>query len=486
MIKRRERSYKVMILVADALGITTAYFTAFWASVNLAGKTLSLDAYLNIFPWILVGWLVIFRFAALYNIQLRGVEEFIGLIKGVIIATIITLSFAFFYRPPADSTDSYFLYSRTLSIFMLPFAILSACVFRNLLRWGRQKVFKTTRHFSRLIIVGKNEWGISLAQELSKRDLGYQLVGFVDDNPTLKTDDKLKSSIPVIGSIDDIEKIISEQDINDVWIALPSAPREKLMSLVNLCLKTKVSWKIVPDLYEVMLDWMQIDSLSGIPLIGINRSNITGLNAVIKRGMDIIFSLFFIVILSPLMLITSLLIKITSRGPVFFKQKRIGQNSKRFVFLKFRTMYPRSNRTGHKEFTKDWINGTVAAGENQPGSKPVYKIKNDPRITPIGGFLRKFSLDELPQLFNVLNGDMSLIGPRPPLAYEIEHYQEWHRRRLEARPGITGLWQVSGRNLLPFEEMVKLDIYYIENWSIWLDLKILFKTVFAVVFSRAY
>jgi lipopolysaccharide/colanic/teichoic acid biosynthesis glycosyltransferase len=159
------------------------------------------------------------------------------------------------------------------------------------------------------------------------------------------------------------------------------------------------------------------------------------------------------------MLITTLLIKLTSKGPILFMQKRVGYNGKRFTFLKFRTMYEGINRTIHKDFTKQWIEGTVE--QNDSEQKTVYKIKADPRRTPIGKWLRKFSIDELPQFFNVLKGDMSLVGPRPSLAYEVEQYKEWHKRRLETKPGITGLWQVSGRNLLSFEEMVKLDIYYI-------------------------
>ncbi len=519
-----------MLLLADALGITISYFGAFWFSIKL-DKELSLNVYRSVFPAVLVGWLVVFRFTGLYNIRLRGSEEFFVLLKGVVIALVITLSSAFFYRPRLDD-QTYFTFSRTLLILLAVLTVPVTLLFRHTFRWGRYKLFKTTRHFNRLIIVGHNELGLMLAKELKKHDLGYELVGFVEDftpevkndlerttgqtceecwdrSPASESSDGLTrpadlpeefyknylngssaataSDIPIIGRIDEIEKIIAEKEITDIWIALPSAPRERLMSLVNLCLKTKVSWKIVPDLYEVMLDWVHIDSLSGIPLIGIRRSNITGLNIIIKRVMDLVITSWLLILASPFLLLIAIFIKLTSPGPVLFKQKRVGQDGRRFVFLKFRSMYHKAPRTKHKEFTKKWIAGTgETTHDNSKKEKKVYKITDDPRITPIGKFLRKTSLDELPQFFSVFKGEMSLVGPRPPLAYEVEHYHEWHKRRLETKPGITGLWQVSGRNLLSFEEMVKLDIFYIENWSVRLDLQIIIKTVFTVLFHKAY
>jgi exopolysaccharide biosynthesis polyprenyl glycosylphosphotransferase len=352
------------------------------------------------------------------------------------------------------------------------------------------------------VIVGKNKLGNRLAQEIQRRQIGYEVLGFVDDNPAPMPE----VTLPVLGTVDNLKKLIGERGINEVWLALPNAPRERLMKLVEICLGTKVSWKMVPDFYEVMLDWVKVDSLDGIPLIGMKRSNIFGLNALIKRVIDLVCVTILLIVFGLPMLVITLLVKITSAGPVLYKQKRIGQDGKRFVFLKFRSMYPKVRPTAHKEFTAGWIkeedqktaseSALTSAPANPeplpvqdkpaPPDKKIYKLQYDPRITPVGRMLRKFSLDELPQLFNVLSGDISLIGPRPPLAYEVERYKEWHKRRLEAKPGLTGLWQVSGRNLLSFEEMVKLDIYYIENWSLWLDLEILFKTIFVVLFGKTY
>jgi lipopolysaccharide/colanic/teichoic acid biosynthesis glycosyltransferase len=202
----------------------------------------------------------------------------------------------------------------------------------------------------------------------------------------------------------------------------------------------------------------------------------------LKRGLDIIGAITGLILLSPLLLLAAFLIKTTSRGPILFKQKRVGYRGEYFTFLKLRTMYDNCENRIHQEYVKRLIHGKNSALNNGSQDQPVYKIKNDPRITPVGRFLRKTSLDELPQLWNVLVGQMSLVGPRPPIPYEVEEYQKWHLRRiLEVKPGITGLWQISGRNKTTFDEMVRLDIYYAKNWSLALDLRILLKTIKVVL-----
>lgn len=199
-----------------------------------------------------------------------------------------------------------------------------------------------------------------------------------------------------------------------------------------------------------------------------------------KRSVDLIGSIFGILLFSPFFMVISILIKITSEGPVFFKQQRAGKGGKTFSFLKFRTMYVNNDATIHKEFVSDFIKGKIK--ETADGQKTVFKIKNDPRVTSIGRILRKTSLDEIPQFFNVLLGDMSLVGPRPSIPYEVEQYDLWHRRRvLEVKPGITGLWQVEGRSSSTFDNMVRLDLQYIRKWSFLLDIKLLIKTPFTLV-----
>ena len=201
----------------------------------------------------------------------------------------------------------------------------------------------------------------------------------------------------------------------------------------------------------------------------------------IKRSIDIIGSLCSLILLSPLLIAIAVVIKLTSKGPILFKQQRLGQYGVRFTFLKFRSMRFQNDAKIHRDYVKQLISGNEDYQQQKPHGG-VYKIKNDPRITPIGRFLRRTSLDELPQFFNVLKGEMSLVGPRPPIPYEVEAYEIWHRRRfLEVKPGITGLWQVEGRSKVEFDEMVRLDLKYAKTWSPWLDIKILLRTPTAVL-----
>jgi exopolysaccharide biosynthesis polyprenyl glycosylphosphotransferase len=220
------------------------------------------------------------------------------------------------------------------------------------------------------------------------------------------------------------------------------------------------------------------------------RKSSKRISRFMKRISDIVGSVIALFIFSPFFLIIPILIKISSEGPIFFRQERLGQYGKKFTFLKFRTMYADSDPTIHKEYLKKFISEQKSYEVEKNGDieTSIYKIKDDPRVTPIGRFLRKTSLDEFPQFFNVLKGEMSLVGPRPPIPYELENYDIWHLRRiLEIKPGITGLWQVKGRSATTFDEMVRMDLRYVREWSVWMDIKILFKTPLAVLtFKGSY
>jgi lipopolysaccharide/colanic/teichoic acid biosynthesis glycosyltransferase len=206
------------------------------------------------------------------------------------------------------------------------------------------------------------------------------------------------------------------------------------------------------------------------------------LDRAMKRGMDIFGSLLLLALLSPVFLVIGVAIKLTSRGPILFRQRRIGEHGTPFTFLKFRSMYVNNDASQHKEYVRQLIAGQAAKQPTNSSGEGIFKLTNDPRITPVGNFLRRTSLDELPQFLNVLRGEMSLVGPRPPVPYEVEAYATWHRRRLlEAKPGITGLWQVQGRSRVGFDDMVRLDLRYARSCSPWLDLKILVQTPKAVI-----
>jgi lipopolysaccharide/colanic/teichoic acid biosynthesis glycosyltransferase len=212
------------------------------------------------------------------------------------------------------------------------------------------------------------------------------------------------------------------------------------------------------------------------------KSSKKRLPIIVKRGIDVLGSALLLLALSPILAAIALAIKLTSKGPVIFEQERLGQLGAKFKCLKFRTMYANNDPKIHREYVRDFIAGQTKAAESNVGEPAVYKLTNDPRVTAIGRFLRKTSLDEFPQFWNVLCGEMSLVGPRPPVSYEFEMYDYWHRRRvLELKPGVTGLWQVNGRSRTCFDDMVRLDLRYSQTWSLWLDLKILLATPLAVV-----
>nr|MBC7244954.1 undecaprenyl-phosphate glucose phosphotransferase [Chloroflexota bacterium] len=320
----------------------------------------------------------------------------------------------------------------------------------------------------RVLIVGAGETGRTIMRNIvAQPELGYQVVGFVDDKPERGNRDL--GRFKGLGNTDQIPEIIKNYHVDTVLITLPWLYYRKILGIMGQCERLRVSIKIVPDLFQISLSQVDIDDLGGIPLIGIKSVSIKGWNLALKRAIDIIFSLLFLILLSPLMLLIAVLIKLDSPGPIIFKQTRIGRGGRPFTVYKFRSMYH-----GAELEREALTNLNEATG-------PLFKIRDDPRRTMLGKFLRRSSLDELPQFYNVLKGEMSLVGPRPALPREVEQYQEWHKKRLETWPGLTGLWQVSGRSNLSFDDMVLLDIYYVENWSLWLDLKIALRTIPAII-----
>ena len=241
----------------------------------------------------------------------------------------------------------------------------------------------------------------------------------------------------------------------------------------------RLSFHLFPDNWEHMQSAMPSDAALYPDLHRPGHSRRVQLFC--KRLMDVLVSAALLLVLLPVFVAIALAVKLTSKGPVFFRQKRVGQYGRLFTFLKFRSMYENNDHSVHKEFIRRFIKSGAAHHGARSGAEPVYKLTGDKRITPVGGFLRRSSLDELPQLINVLMGEMSLVGPRPAILYEVEAYQTWHRRRvLEARPGITGLWQVAGRSRVKFDDMVRMDLRYAASWNLWIDLKILLQTPLAV------
>jgi len=292
--------------------------------------------------------------------------------------------------------------------------------------------------------------------------------------------------VPVIGTLEGLPETIRDSGANEVIIADSHVNADALFEVMMRCGRRRgIEFRIAPSLFNVLPRKTEIDQIGVLPMIRLFREPLSSGARVLKRTSDLIISALAVALLLPLWLLIALLIKLDSRGPVFYTQERVGMDGRLFLLYKFRTMVADADVELHREYQRAFIAGRAEAnlGNDQ---KPTYKLLADPRITRVGKFLRKTSIDEVPQLLNVLLGDMSVVGPRPPIPYEVEAYELWHRKRLDMKPGLTGLWQVSGRNRLPFEEMVRLDLFYIENWSLLLDLKIILRTGFVILGREGY
>jgi exopolysaccharide biosynthesis polyprenyl glycosylphosphotransferase len=276
-----------------------------------------------------------------------------------------------------------------------------------------------------------------------------------------------------LGSLDDIRELVTTFHIDEVIVVDDRQGAIDVRKVLDQCRGTTTQFRIVPDLVQISLDRVDFSEVGGVPTIGVRDASIRGWDAFLKRTGDLTIALVISLIAAIPMVIIAYMIKRDSEGPVFYRQTRIGQYGKPFSMIKFRCMVENADQQWSQMVTsRDGADGRM------------FKDPNDPRITRVGRYLRRYSLDELPQFFNVLKGDMSVVGPRPPLPEEVEHYEEWHLQRLLVRPGLTGLWQVNGRSNLTFDEMVRLDLYYAENWSPWLDIKIALRTIPAVIFGR--
>ena len=276
----------------------------------------------------------------------------------------------------------------------------------------------------------------------------------------------------MLGTLEDLGMVIRSMQIDEVIIALPSNLHQQSIRSVRLCERLGTSFKLVPDLYELSLSRIDMEAIEGIPLIGIKQASINYTQRIVTRVVDILVAILLLVLGLPFWLCIALAIRLTSSGAIVYKQTRIGKNGRPFKVYKFRTMYKNA---------EDGLADLLAHNEAQG---PLFKIKDDPRITAVGKFLRRTSFDEFPQLLNVIKGEMSLVGPRPPLPHEVVQYEEWQKGRLAIKPGMTGLWQVRGRSDISFDEGVLMDMYYIENWSLRLYFQILLRTIPAVLFSR--
>ncbi|MBM2810649.1 MAG: undecaprenyl-phosphate glucose phosphotransferase [Chloroflexi bacterium] len=468
--RRAQRRFHLFsIISADLIAANVAFYAAYWLRyiMELGGDVpgesfVDYGVYAPAQALFVALCMLGYQMRGSYNLP-RGsslIAEIGTILGSTAVAAMLLFALASLIRYPASSRLT-FIYAWVL-------AILLTVSGRVAIRLVLAKLHRGGHGIERVVVVGNNRLARMVMQMLAQQSqLGYRVVGFVDE--AVRSD---FGRFRALGAVQSLPQVIAQHQVDRVIVALPAAQHTKALWVLDHCQKDGVSFSLVPDLFELRLSHVNLDTVGGIPLFRLQETSITGWNLFVKRALDVVGSAVLMILLSPVLAVTALAIKLDSHGPILFRQQRLGRNGTPFVCFKFRSMQDRA---------EDQLDGLM---ERNEADGPIFKIRDDPRLTRVGRFIRRTSMDEFPQLWNVLRGEMSLVGPRPPIPTEVEQYEEWHRRRLEVVPGMTGLWQVSGRSHLSFDEMVMLDIYYIENWSLGLDLQILTRTI-PTVFAAA-
>ena len=468
--------YKFYFVIFDFLIIalsfqTTAIFV--WKTNNLSFEYFFkpfLDI-LFLYSIISIIFLVIFQYNGLYkiNIILNKASHLTAVIKSLFfgILTIIVLSFIFKYFEVLYSRLTLFTFS---IIYLAYLFLIRVEILRNIFLKLRNKQFK--RNF---IIVGAGKSGKLLATKIILEDsMGINIIGFIDDYKEIGKE--VVAEKKVLGSVNQIQEIIKENKVDEILVVLDNVSYDRLLEVVDICKALEVNVRLTSELFDIVTKKVSTEKYADFPVVDVSSRINKRINFIFKRAFDILASVIGLILLSPIFLTIAVLVKLSSPGPIFFYQERIGRNGKAFKFYKFRSMFVNNGEDiERKNMMMDFIKNDQGNGK---------KVINENRITELGKVIRKTSLDELPQLFNVIKGDMSLVGPRPCLPYEFESYASWQKRRLNVLPGCTGVWQVTGRSSVSFKDSIVLDLYYINNMSPWLDLQILFKTIPVMLFAR--
>ncbi|HLJ69656.1 MAG TPA: sugar transferase [Chloroflexota bacterium] len=415
----------------------------------------------------------------------------VGLILLVVTILVLLLKGAYRFRLSRDTVDEVSTMFSTVTIAVSIVVVISALlhsweysraviayvwllsivaltsgrvVFRGVQGWLHRKGWGV----SRVLVVGGSDIGKMVMQSMmSRRDLGYQPAGFVYEDGAGQQRDF--GRFPALGSVADVPHLLDSGSVDEVVVALPASEHDQVLTILQLCEHHGIGLKLIPDLFEMSLSRVNVDGIAGVPLLDVRESALRPFSRAVKRAMDIVVATLGLLATLPIVLVVGLLIRLESPGPAFVLQERVGLSGKRFRCVKLRSM----------AVDAESMRPSLAKLNEMDG--PVFKIRADPRRTKVGRRIRRWSVDELPNFWNVLRGDMSIVGPRPALPQEVDAYDDWHRRRLEVKPGMTGVWQVSGRSDLPFDEMLLMDIYYVDNWSISLDIRIMLRTVLAVL-----
>lgn len=478
---------KVALVVADVSLAALSFVAAFYLRegheiLQKSGGRMLWSArfapYAGLLLFILLIRVLTLKYYDLY--RLRGefsfVEDSARVFKATAIGSLLIVAAAFLYR----GGFQYRSFSYARGVFVLDF-LLALTAFGGLRLLVRSaQTFARRREINLIptLVVGRGPEAALCIKEMRERpSLGYRVIGVVENGLIDEHVPETFEGVAVVSDIKGLPDAIREAHANEVIITDPRISGDVLFDvMMRVGRRRGVEFRIAPSLFNCLPRKTEIDQIGALPMIRLFREPLSSAARLAKRASDIIISATAFLLLSPFWLIIAMLIKLDSRGPIFYKQERVGMDGRLFLFYKFRTMHMNTDDASHREYQRKYIAGSpdTNLGDEE---RPAYKLLTDKRITRVGRALRRLSLDELPQLLNVLGGDMSIVGPRPPIPYEVEAYELWHRKRLDMKPGLTGLWQVSGRNRLTFDEMVRLDLFYIENWSLLLDLKIILRTL---------
>ncbi|MCD6577923.1 sugar transferase [bacterium] len=419
--------------------------------------------YLDLFLYVFVIQIVSYSLTGMYRHRrpFFSLDELKYTFNGVFLAFILTTFLIF--------ASKGYLYSRAVVILWFVFIFILISFNHFFISRLESNYYIKGKYLKNVAIVGTNKAAHEIRRKLEKYPThGMRFIGFIYTGKRTR-----KSSKSILGNLKEMTTIIRKNNISEIIIADQKLDEMVKFGIVKSGFKNNIKVLIVSNIFELMMGNLSITEIYGIPTITLAKSPIHGVNIFIKRLMDITLSFLILLLGFPIFLLIALAILIDSKGSVFFKQIRVTKHGKIFRCMKFRSMV--ANAEDLKE--------NLSHLDEKPDD-PIFKIKNDPRITKVGKILRKYSLDELPQFINVLRGDMSLVGPRPPIPKEVEEYTQKQLERLKVKQGISGLWQVSGRSELSFQEMVNLDIFYIEHWTLWLDIKIILKTIPAILTTK--
>jgi exopolysaccharide biosynthesis polyprenyl glycosylphosphotransferase len=478
MLKQKARVVAQIVFGVDLVLTSVAFFAAFFirdlilpvvAPVHFPTGLFPLAEYLKIYPLVLIIWSVLlFSYNSYHSHRTVPLtREALTTIRVVFVGNVLLATLAYLL-PLRQLSRSWFVLFAALAAVLL---VAEKILVRVLARWVRSKGL----NYRTVLIVGTGRRATDIARMIvGHKYWGYKILGFVSDGHRLSNG---WASYRIYGNVPDLKRILEAHEvsepIDEVVFAVTRKKLDEMKQIFIMCEELGIRTRVAMNIFQNRVARLELEELEGVPFLTFTTTPSNETQLALKRALDVAVSLLLLALTGPIIALVALAIRYTSPGSVLFKQKRIGLNGRMFTLYKFRTMIEDAHERREEVAHLNEMNG------------PVFKAKDDPRVTPVGRWMRRFSLDEIPQLWNVLKGDMSLVGPRPPIPEEVASYHRWHRRRLSMKPGLTCLWQISGRNdIQDFDRWMKLDLQYIDNWSPSLDLKILLRTIPAVLSGK--